>query len=126
MFTKEEAMKFVHIADMHFDSPFTSLGRIEGLSDIRRLEQRKNLGVSSMQIDNPERGFSYKYDGPLDLRLNPEAGISAAERLRTVARDELEGMLIENADEPYAKEISQVVTRALRKVNKIDTTFSNT
>lgn len=65
-----------------------------------------DLGVSSMQIDNPERGFSYKYDGPLDLRLNPEAGISAAERLRTVARDELEGMLIENADEPYAKEIS--------------------
>lgn len=56
-----------------------------------------DLGVSSMQIDNPERGFSYKYDGPLDLRLNPEAGISAAERLRTVARDELEGMLIENA-----------------------------
>ena len=35
-------MKFVHIADMHFDSPFTSLGRIEGLSDIRRLEQRKD------------------------------------------------------------------------------------
>ena len=56
-----------------------------------------DLGVSSMQIDNPERGFSYKYDGPLDLRLNPEAGISAAERLRTVACDELEGMLIENA-----------------------------
>ena len=77
-----------------------------------------------MQIDNPERGFSYKYDGPLDLRLNPEAGISAAERLRTVARDELEGMLIENADEPYAKEISQAVTRALRKGKKIDTTFA--
>ena len=83
-----------------------------------------DLGVSSMQIDNPERGFSYKYDGPLDLRLNPEAGISAAERLRTVARDELEGMLIENADEPYAKEISQAVTRALRKGKKIDTTFA--
>ena len=83
-----------------------------------------DLGVSSMQIDNPERGFSYKYDGPLDLRLNPEAGISAAERLRTVARDELEGMLIENADEPYAKEISKAVTRALRKGKKIDTTFA--
>ena len=39
-----------------------------------------DLGVSSMQIDNPERGFSYKFDGPLDLRLNPQAGISAAER----------------------------------------------
>ena len=34
-----------------------------------------------MQIDNPERGFSYKFEGPLDLRLNPEKGISAAERL---------------------------------------------
>lgn len=83
-----------------------------------------DLGVSSMQIDNPERGFSYKYDGPLDLRLNPEAGISAAERLRTVACDELEGMLSENADEPYAKEISKAVTRALRKGKKIDTTFA--
>ena len=39
-----------------------------------------DLGVSSMQIDNPERGFSFKVDGPLDLRLNQEAGISAAER----------------------------------------------
>ena len=83
-----------------------------------------DLGVSSPQLDDAERGFSYKYDGPLDLRLNPEAGISAAERLRTVARDELEGMLIENADEPYAKEISQAVTRALRKGKKIDTTFA--
>ena len=83
-----------------------------------------DLGVSSPQLDESERGFSYKYDGPLDLRLNPEAGISAAERLRTVARDELEGMLIENADEPYAKEISQAVTRALRKGKKIDTTFA--
>ena len=40
-----------------------------------------DLGVSSMQIDNPKRGFSYKVDGPLDLRLNQEKGISAAERL---------------------------------------------
>ena len=45
-----------------------------------------DLGVSSMQIDNPERGFSYKFDGPLDLRLNPQAGISAAERLKEVDR----------------------------------------
>ncbi|MFR2485484.1 MAG: 16S rRNA (cytosine(1402)-N(4))-methyltransferase, partial [Hungatella sp.] len=39
-----------------------------------------DLGVSSMQIDNPDRGFSYKTEGPLDLRLNPEKGITAAER----------------------------------------------
>ncbi|MDE7286377.1 MAG: 16S rRNA (cytosine(1402)-N(4))-methyltransferase, partial [Lachnospiraceae bacterium] len=41
-----------------------------------------DLGVSSMQIDNPERGFSYKNEGPLDLRLDPESGKSAAERLK--------------------------------------------
>ena len=49
-----------------------------------------DLGVSSMQIDNPERGFSYKIEGPLDLRLNPEKGVSAAERLREITRDEFE------------------------------------
>ncbi|MFR3283510.1 MAG: 16S rRNA (cytosine(1402)-N(4))-methyltransferase [Clostridium fessum] len=43
-----------------------------------------DLGVSSMQIDNPKRGFSFKVDGPLDLRLNQQKGISAAERLDTI------------------------------------------
>ncbi len=66
-----------------------------------------DLGVSSMQIDNPERGFSFKNDGPLDLRLNPQKGISAAKRLTTISVEELEGMLIENADEPNAKAIAQ-------------------
>ena len=59
-----------------------------------------DLGVSSMQIDNPKRGFSFKVDGPLDLRLNQEKGISAAERLDTIEREELAGMLYENSDEP--------------------------
>ena len=60
-----------------------------------------DLGVSSMQIDNPERGFSYKNEGPLDLRLNPMVGTSAAERLREVTTEELTWMLIDNADEPF-------------------------
>jgi len=81
-----------------------------------------DLGVSSMQIDNPERGFSYKVDGPLDLRLNPEKGISAAERLQKISYAELVGMLEENADEPYAEEIAGVITNEIRKGNKIDTT----
>ncbi len=81
-----------------------------------------DLGVSSMQIDNPDRGFSYKFDGPLDLRLNPESGQSAAERLRSVTPDELEGMLIENSDEPYAAEITKEVFKEFRKGNKIETT----
>lgn len=81
-----------------------------------------DLGVSSMQIDNPDRGFSYKKEGPLDLRLNPKKGISAAERLKEVDRAELEGMLLENADEPYAKEISQAIISRQKKGEYISTT----
>ncbi len=81
-----------------------------------------DLGVSSMQIDNPERGFSYKKDGPLDLRLNPLKGESAAQRLKELTRDELQGMLIENADEPYAAQIAGAVMRNIKKGNKIETT----
>lgn len=81
-----------------------------------------DLGVSSMQIDNPERGFTYKYEGPLDLRLNPQKGTSAAERLRELTQDELEGMLITNSDEPYAAEIAKAVMMAFRKGEQIETT----
>ena len=81
-----------------------------------------DLGVSSMQIDNPKRGFSFKVDGPLDLRLNQEAGISAAERLETITRDELAGMLYENSDEPYCEELAKAITEEIRKGNHMDTT----
>ena len=81
-----------------------------------------DLGVSSMQIDNPERGFSYKIDGPLDLRLDPEHGESAAERLHNITRDEFVGMMVENSDEPYAEEIADKVFSLMKKGNPMDTT----
>ena len=80
-----------------------------------------DLGVSSMQIDNPERGFSYKTDGPLDLRMNPQKGVSAAERLKEVTEEKLYGMLLENADEPYAQEIARAIIRQ-RRISPIETT----
>lgn len=81
-----------------------------------------DLGVSSMQIDNPARGFSFKYEGPLDLRLNPEIGKSGSEKLNSFYQDELEGMFVENADEPYAKEIARAIASEIRKGNTITTT----
>lgn len=81
-----------------------------------------DLGVSSMQIDNPERGFTFKQDGPLDLRLNPTTGVTAAQRLRELDEDELIGMLVENADEPYAERIAREVMRTFHRGGTIETT----
>lgn len=81
-----------------------------------------DLGVSSMQIDNPERGFSYKIDGPLDLRLDPSHGESAAERLQNITKEEFVGMMVENSDEPYAEEIADKVFSLMKKGKNIDTT----
>ena len=81
-----------------------------------------DLGVSSMQIDNPERGFSIKVDGPLDLRLNPKTGKSAAAFLKTISKNRLEEILIENADEPYAEPIANAIITSLSKGMLIATT----
>ncbi|MFI3176534.1 MAG: 16S rRNA (cytosine(1402)-N(4))-methyltransferase RsmH [Eubacteriales bacterium] len=81
-----------------------------------------DLGVSSMQIDNPERGFSYKIEGLLDLRLNPQKGISAANRLQEIDEGELCGMLRENADEVYAQEIAAELVKQRAKGSRITTT----
>ena len=81
-----------------------------------------DLGVSSMQIDNPDRGFTFKYDGPLDLRLDPTAGVSAAERLRELDQEELAAMLVENSDEPYADRIAKSVMQVYKRGGTIETT----
>jgi len=65
-----------------------------------------DLGVSSMQIDNPARGFTYKADGPLDLRLNPNRGRPASALLASLTRDQLEALLTELSDEPAAGAIA--------------------
>lgn len=68
-----------------------------------------DLGVSSMQIDNPKRGFTFKADGPLDLRLNPGHGQSAAALLAKVSTDKLATILTANADEPQAELLAAAI-----------------
>ncbi|MBP6334414.1 MAG: 16S rRNA (cytosine(1402)-N(4))-methyltransferase RsmH [Bacteroidia bacterium] len=82
-----------------------------------------DLGVSSMQIDNPERGFSFKVDGPLDLRLNPTEGKSAADFLKTVSREKLEEVLFKNSDEPFYELIAKAITSSIAKGERIKTTL---
>jgi len=89
-----------------------------------------DLGVSSMQIDNPARGFSFKHQGPLDMRMNPNKGVSASALIKKLKEEELANLLRENADEPNATllagalahqefettgELARAITQALPK-----------
>lgn len=65
-----------------------------------------DLGLSSMQIDDPDRGFTFKADGPLDMRMNPARGKSAADLLAQIEADELAELLTENADQPGSRELA--------------------
>ena len=68
-----------------------------------------DLGVSSMQFDDPSRGFSIKAAGPLDLRMNPRRGQPASALLARFSAEEFISLLIENADEPYAVDLAPLL-----------------
>ncbi len=68
-----------------------------------------DLGVSSMQLDNPERGFSVKLAGPLDMRMNPVRGEPAGALLKRIQANELAMLLVDNADEPKAVELATLL-----------------
>ena len=110
----EEILSIRHINFQNLDQAAEEQGKFDFIL--------ADLGVSSMQIDEPERGFSWKHEGPLDLRLDQKSGEPASERLKELEWDELAGMLMENADEPYAEEIARTVTRAIYHKKPVETT----
>lgn len=69
-----------------------------------------DFGCSSMQFDDPSRGFSFKVAGPLDMRMNPQRGVSAADWLAKISVDKLEKALWGNSDEPRAESLSQALS----------------
>lgn len=73
-----------------------------------------DLGVSSPQLDDPERGFSFLHDGPLDMRMDPNRGVSAAEWLAVADADEIATVLKEYGEERYAKRMARAIV-ALRE-----------
>lgn len=78
-----------------------------------------DLGCSSMQLDDPARGFSFKTAGPLDMRMNPARGLSAAEWLARISTTKLARALIENADEPRAAALAAALA-GRRFTNTLD------
>ncbi len=71
-----------------------------------------DLGLSSMQIDDPSRGFTFKSDGPLDMRMNPARGLSASQLISKLSNAELTRLLTENSDEPRAAELAEAILAA--------------
>ena len=81
-----------------------------------------DLGVSSYQLDTPERGFSYMHDAPLDMRMNPEGGLTARDVVNTYPEAELKRIIFDYSEERFAGRIAAKICAA-REENPIETTF---
>ena len=93
---------------------FAGLQRILAAEGVERADIiLTDLGVSSMQLDNPDRGFSHKADGPLDMRMNPTRGATAAQLVSRLTEFALAMLLEEHADEPDAQLIASLLKRPL-------------
>ncbi len=80
-----------------------------------------DLGISSLQLDDPARGFSFRFDGPLDMRMNPSSGMTAAHLVDSLTADELTSMIRDYGDERFARSIANRIVRA-RERTPITTT----
>lgn len=80
-----------------------------------------DLGVSSMQLDTPERGFSFRHDGPLDMRMDPTRGETAADVVATAPEEALADIIYTLGEDRFSRRIARAIVRA-RETSAIETT----
>lgn len=106
-----------HANDTRFEIEQSNFGDMKRVVADRRLLGKVSgilldIGVSSPQLDDAERGFSFMQDGPLDMRMNPQAGISAAEWINSAPVEELTAVFREYGEERYAKRIAGAIEKS--------------
>lgn len=101
-----QRVRLVHAVDDQLESTLLDL-RLDSVDAVLF-----DLGVSSLQLDRVDRGFAYATDAPLDMRMDPTAGPSAADVLRTYSEAELARILREYGEERFARRIAAAVARA--------------
>lgn len=116
-----------HFQDPRFEIQYGSFAGIVAYCQARNLVGRINgvlldLGVSSPQLDDASRGFSFMREGPLDMRMNPETGLSAKEWLEQVDEQTLKKVLSQYGEERYAGRIAREIKEAMTE-GKLQTTL---
>ncbi len=116
-----------HFKDPRFEIQAGSFADIEAYCEMRDWVGKVNgvlldLGVSSPQLDDASRGFSFMREGPLDMRMNPESGLSAKAWLQQVSEADLKKVLSQYGEERYAGRIARVIKEAIAE-DKLHTTL---
>lgn len=102
---------------------FSNVGEVLAGLGIEKIDGAViDLGVSSYQLDTPERGFSYMHDAPLDMRMDPDAELSAYEVVNTYSEDRLKKIIFEYSEERFAPRIAARICAA-REAKPIETTY---
>lgn len=113
--TRERLAEFAGQLNLH-RSNFAGIAKAMSQTGIEGYDViLADLGVSSMQVDNPVRGFSYKFDGPLDMRMDDRNPRTAADLLMKLSQEEISAALEELADEPDHRAIARLVVQSRRE-----------
>ncbi len=108
-----------------FEGNFSQIAGIAALSGTKEIDGvLADLGVSSLQLDSPTRGFSFRSDSFLDMRMNPDPGIpTAAEWLRTTGQDELANLIYKYGEERASRKIAKWIVEKRNAGQPIESTF---